>query len=129
MSQFSDLNSVIKSLRYTILAPFIIILLITLFIWMITIQDLHLKHSTLVKQELLSSSKLFESILSQKLKIVAASPEFIKFMQSGKITREKMEISFLRQISKIYSPILKGMSIKNLIIAKYLVLEKNLVRM
>ena len=113
MNHFSDLKSVIKSLRYTILAPFIMILLVIIFIWIVTIHDLRLKHSTLVKQELLSTSKLFESILSQKLKIVAASPDFIRFMQSGKITRKNIEINFLRQISKIYSPMLIGMSIKN----------------
>lgn len=114
MRQFRDLNSVINSLRYTILVSFIIIFIVIIFIWVLTIHDLKLKHDNLVQQELSSTSKLFESILSQKLKIVATSPEFVRFMESGKFTRNNIEIGFLRQISKIYSPMLVGVSIKDL---------------
>lgn len=101
-----------KILHLIFIAFFGMITMMATIWWAIKIEYQQKQHQ-LMQQEIKSSIELYKSILSQKLSLIANSPLFIDFINSGPLTRKSLQIRFLTQISELNSGVITGMIINS----------------
>lgn len=104
-------QKIVNNILRIVFISFFVITILMAAIWWTINSEAQSKQSHLIQQEINATISLYKSILSQKLSLIANSPVFINYINSGPLTRKDMHIKFLTHISELNSPVIKGMSI------------------
>lgn len=104
-------QGVVNNILRIVFVSFFVITMLMAGIWWLFKNEYQSKQTHLVQQEISSTISLYKSILSQKLSLVANSPVFIHYVNSGPLTRKYMYIKFLTRVSELNSPVITGMAI------------------
>jgi len=110
-NKLNNLKALIRAIYQTILAAFLVITLLFATAWLSINYKQSMKEAQASKQEISATVNLLKSNLSEKLSLIANSPIFIQYLNSGPLTRKNTYIPFLTRVSELNSSMITGMSI------------------
>lgn len=106
-----NLKSFKKTVSFSIIAPLFLLLLITSIVFYLIYKQDQTENQETEKRQILSTNRLFQSGISEKLAIIASSNIFIDFTTSGDLTRKEIMPKFLEQLSILHENGMIGLTL------------------
>lgn len=112
-SKYKNIKSIVNYINSNIIFSFGTIIITLLFLWIFIHHEIKSNYLIQSKQEVRSASRLFESFISRRVKLVASSSNFYRYLESGEKSRKSLKIDFLRSASKLQYNEVSGMFISD----------------